>query len=57
MGIYMTHHDIERLAAWPLCRLFRARKVWRRSGNHDLAALADQAIERRYEMFRLGSVS
>ncbi|MCW4455539.1 hypothetical protein OK348_12155 [Flavobacterium sp. MXW15] len=39
--------DIERLASYPLWKLYRARKSWRRAGNADLVALAEEAIERR----------
>lgn len=53
----MTHHDIERLAAMPLCKLFRARALARRRADFHLVHQLDQAIERRYELFRLGEVS
>ncbi|QSQ40404.1 hypothetical protein ISN35_15395 [Xanthomonas translucens pv. undulosa] len=49
--------DIERLAALPLWKLFRARAVMRRRGNLDLVHQLNQAIERRYELFRLGEIS
>ncbi|XQA71417.1 hypothetical protein ACM9XB_08030 [Xanthomonas sacchari] len=49
--------DIERLAAMPLCKLFRVRAVFRRRSRPDLVEQVNQAIERRYELFRLGSIS
>ncbi|WP_295964365.1 hypothetical protein [uncultured Xanthomonas sp.] len=48
--------DIERLAAMPLCKLFRARAVFRRRSRFDLVDQVNTAIERRYELFRLGEI-
>lgn len=39
--------EIEQLAAYPLWKIYRARRGWRAAGNADLVALADAAIERR----------
>jgi len=41
------HMEIEQLAAYPLWKIYRARRGWRAAGNADLVALADAAIERR----------
>ncbi|UYC14009.1 hypothetical protein [Xanthomonas sp. CFBP 8445] len=48
--------DIERLAAMPLCKLFRARAVFRPRSRFDLVDQVNTAIERRYQAFRLGEI-
>jgi hypothetical protein len=49
--------DIERLAALPLCKLFRLRSVMRSRGNAYMVDQVSKAIGRRYELFRLGEIS